>query len=50
MRLQFRFEMFNSLNHPSFFAPDTNLGDGNFGLISGAYPARSLQAAAKFYF
>jgi hypothetical protein len=49
MRLQFRCEMFNSLNHPNFFAPDTNLGDGNFGVITQAYPARSIQFGAKFY-
>jgi len=48
-RLQFRFEMFNALNHPNFFEPDTNLGDANFGTISAAYPARSLQFATKFY-
>jgi hypothetical protein len=52
-RLQFRIEMFNALNHPNFFAPDTNLGDvsnGSFGRISQAYPSRDVQAALKFYF
>jgi hypothetical protein len=49
-RLQFRIEMFNALNHPNFFAPDTNLGDASFGSISQAYPARDVQAALKFYF
>jgi hypothetical protein len=49
-RLQFRFELFNAFNHPNFFEPDTNLGDATFGIISAAYPARSLQFAGKFYF
>ena len=52
-RLQFRIEMFNALNHPNFFAPDTNLGDvsnGSFDRIFQAYPARDVQAALKFYF
>jgi hypothetical protein len=49
-RLQFRIEMFNALNHPNFFAPDTNLGDSSFGKIAQAYPSRDVQAAMKFYF
>jgi Carboxypeptidase regulatory-like domain/TonB dependent receptor len=48
-RFQFRFELFNAFNHPNFFEPDTNLGDKNFGTITSAYPARSLQFAGKFY-
>ncbi|HVZ19286.1 MAG TPA: TonB-dependent receptor [Terriglobales bacterium] len=51
-KLEFRLEMFNALNHPNFFAPDTNLGDvsnGSFGTISQAYPSRDVQLAAKFY-
>jgi len=48
-RFQFRFELFNTFNHPNFFTPDTNLGDSTFGVISAAYPARSLQFAGKFY-
>ena len=40
-RLQFRVEMYNAFNHPNFFVPDSNLGDANFGTITGAYPARS---------
>jgi len=51
MRVQFRFEMFNALNHPDFFQPDTNLGDGpRFGTITSAYQARTVQFAGKFYF
>jgi hypothetical protein len=50
MRFQFRFELFNSFNHPNFFVPDSNLGDASFGTINNAYPARSLQFAGKFYF
>jgi len=50
-QLQIRFEMYNALNHPDFFQPDTNLGDGlNFGRITSAYQARTAQVAAKFYF
>ena len=56
-RLQFRLEMFNTFNHPNFFAPDQNLSDYNpsdllhstFGKISQAYPSRDVQAALKFY-
>jgi len=48
-KLQLRFEMFNVFNHPDFFEPDTNLGDNNFGTITAAYPARSVQFGAKFY-
>jgi hypothetical protein len=50
MRLQFRMELYNAFNHPNFFVPDSNLGDSNFGVINGAYPARSIQFAGKFYF
>lgn len=50
MRAQFRMEMFNAFNHPNFFVPDGNLGDSGFGTITGAYPARSIQFAGKFYF
>jgi hypothetical protein len=47
---QFRWDMFNMLNHPNFYEPDTNLGDAAFGTISQAYPSRTMQFAGKFYF
>ncbi len=53
MRAQFRFETFNSFNHPNFYAP----GPGNmslyspaiFGEITRRSPAESSSLPGKFY-
>jgi hypothetical protein len=49
---QFRWEMFNATNTPSFGAPNHNLSSGNFGQIqsTGPIPARVMQAALKITF
>ena len=52
--VQFRWEMFNAFNRPTFGGPDNTPTDGiNFGQIfstNGNYPARVMQAALKFTF
>ncbi|RRA49133.1 carboxypeptidase-like regulatory domain-containing protein [Acidipila sp. EB88] len=50
--LQFRWEMFNVLNQPSFAAPDSGNGDSNEGAITatGAEPSRVGQMALKLTF
>jgi len=52
VKTQFRWEMFNALNTPSFGAPSHSLSNGNFGQISstGPIPARVVQAALKLTF
>jgi Carboxypeptidase regulatory-like domain len=60
MRFQFRFETYNTFNHPNFYAPeatgysgcDPNAGTGcasGFGSITQTFAPRNVQWAGKFY-
>jgi hypothetical protein len=50
MRLQYRLESFNALNHPQFSAPNTTVGSPTFGKItSQANLPREVQMALKLY-
>ena len=48
--LQFRWEMFNSLNKVNYNGPGTTLGTSNFGVITGAGAPRTMQLGLKFIF
>ena len=50
-RVEFRFEMFNSFNTPTWGLPDQNVLDPTFNVISTTRSfARQLQYGVKFYF
>jgi len=56
MKLEFRAEAYNALNHPALAAPDMTLSDtstqgsAGFGAISASQGSRQLQLALKFIF
>jgi len=50
VRLQFRLESFNVFNHTQFNAVSTNLTAANFGVVTGARPARINQLGLKVLF
>jgi hypothetical protein len=48
--LQFRLESFNAFNRTNFQEPGTALGSPNFGVITSALDARSMQVGLKLTF
>ncbi len=50
MRLEYRLESFNALNHPQFCAPNGKVNSGNFGVVScQANSPREVQMGLKLY-
>jgi hypothetical protein len=49
-KLQFRFDCFNVFNHAQFGAPDGEITDSTFGMVTSANGPRIAQVALKFMF
>ena len=47
VKLQYRAEFFNILNHPNFGFPDTNISNVTAGVISSAYDGRDIQMGLR---
>jgi hypothetical protein len=50
VRLQLRFESFNTFNHGSPSTVNTTFGSGAFGTVTGYHDPRNLQLGAKVQF
>ena len=49
-RVQFRWELFNAFNTPTFGPPGSGLGGGGFGISGAGASDREMQFALKLYF
>jgi hypothetical protein len=47
---QIRAEFFNLFNHVNFGNPNATVGTANYGIITSAAAARTIQFAMKFQF
>ena len=47
---QLKVETFNTFNHTQFHNVANDIGSGNFGQFTNAYPARIMQLSGKIYF
>ncbi len=50
MKLQFRSEFFNLLNHTNLGVPDSKTTDASFGTIRSTFPSRQIQFALKLIY
>ena len=48
--IQLQGQFFNAFNHPNFNAPNTTIGNKNFGVITGAQSARVTEILMRIYF
>jgi hypothetical protein len=49
-RVQLRLEIFNALNNVNFLIPNRNFGTPQFGTVTAARDARSMQLGVKYLF